>query len=575
MGFFMKNFLVIITLLFLNQFDSTSQVDLALNPAAMQNTPDDDCMLGNSETITIIIVNNTGTPLPSNVDFDISYSVDGGVAVTESGQMTAGTPNNATFTFNFTQTADFSACQTHTIDFVLTLTGGTTDNNLSNNTVSRSVISDCPPTLGTINGPGSVCQTTNSGNITLTGYNGVIQDWQYSTDMGSTWTGTGNNTDTQTYTNIPTDIWYWIIIGSPFGLCPTDTTSYELITIDLPSDGGTLFDDQNVCDNGNSGMLTDTGYVGTVLDWQYSTDGGITWNNLSYTDDTLLFSNVFTTTQYQVEVQNGNCPSVYSNTAELTVIAGSDAGIIVGEDTVCNAMADSLLAVSAYYGNIQGWIYSSDSGATWVNSGQATQSFSYQQLLGYTIFGVVVQEQNCPSDTSFHPIIVLPTNVSGGPNLTITEGDTAQLHGTGGVSYFWTPSNYISDVNAQEPFVWPSTDMTYSVEVTDQYSCKDTAFVLITVEPDLSKVGIPNLLTPNGDGVNDLWKIEHIEAYDESKVYVFDAYGQVLYYKSPYNNDWDATFNGKTLPDGTYFYVIELTPDIKPIKGTLTILTHQ
>jgi hypothetical protein len=62
----MKNFLFFISLLFFTQFDGTSQVDLALNPAAAQNTPDDDCMLGNSETITIIIVNNTGTPLPSN-----------------------------------------------------------------------------------------------------------------------------------------------------------------------------------------------------------------------------------------------------------------------------------------------------------------------------------------------------------------------------------------------------------------------------------------------------------------------------------------------------------------------------
>ncbi len=571
----MKNYLLISFLVFILPFGSKAQVDLAINPATVLNTPNDDCMLSSNETITIIIVNNTGTPLPNNVDFDISYSVNGGTPVTESGQMTAGTPNNATYTFNFNQTADFSACQTHTIDFVLTITAGGPDTDLTNNTGSRSVISDCAPTLGTLSGPGSVCQTGNNGYVYLNGFNGIIQDWQYSTDMGTTWNSTGVTLNSVAYNNLTSETWYWTIIGSPFGLCPSDTTPYELITIDLPSVGGTLYDDQNVCDNGNNGILVDTGYVGNVIDWQYSTDGGITWNNIGYNDDTLIFSNVFTTTQYQVEIQNGNCPSVYSNVAELTVIAGSYAGNIVGEDTVCNAMADSLLAVSAYYGNIQGWIYSSDSGATWVSTGQATQSFSYQQLLGYTIFGVVVKELNCPNDTAFHPIVVLPTNVSGGPNLTITEGDTVQLFGTGGVSYFWTPSNYISDVNAQNPYVWPPTDMTYSVEVTDQYSCKDTAFVLITVEPDLSKVNVPSLLTPNGDGVNDLWKIENIIAYDEAKVYVFDAYGQVLYYSSPYNNDWDATFQGKTLPDGTYFYLVELGSDFKPLKGTLTILTHK
>lgn len=572
----MKKHIILLTLLYLLPFMLEAQVDLALNPNAVSLvSPNDDCMLTSNEQITIVIVNQTGTTLSFNVPFDISYSLNGGTLITETGQINAGTPNNATYIFTFSMPDDFSACQIHTLDFTLTLTGGVTDTDLSNNTATRTIISDCAPTLGSITGPGSVCQNNNSGNLTLSGYNGTIQNWEFSTDMGTTWTGTGNNTDTEPYTNISQETWYRVILGSLYGLCPNDTTPYEITTVDLPSDGGNLIDNQNVCDNGNNGMLVDTGYVGTVIDWQYSTDGGITWNNIGYTDDTLLFSNVLTTTQYQVEVQNGSCPSDFSSIAELTVIAGSDAGNIIGEDTVCNAMADSLLSISAYYGNIQEWIYSSDSGATWVSTGQSSLSFSYQQLLGYTIFGVIVQELNCPTDTAFHPIVVLPTNVSGGPNLTITEGDTVQLFGTGGVSYYWTPSNYITDVNAQEPMVWPPTDMTYSVEVTDQYNCKDTAFVLITVEPDLTKIVVPSLMTPNGDGINDIWNIENITAYDEAKVYVFDAYGQVIFYSSPYNNDWDATFNNKPLPDGTYFYLIELSPDFKPIKGSLTILTNK
>ncbi|HIP37191.1 MAG TPA: gliding motility-associated C-terminal domain-containing protein [Crocinitomix sp.] len=572
----MKKHIILLTLLYLLPFMLEAQVDLALNPNAVSLvSPNDDCMLTSNEQITIVIVNQTGTTLSFNVPFDINYSLNGGTLITETGQINAGTPNNATYIFTFSMPDDFSACQIHTLDFTLTLTGGVTDTDLSNNTATRTIISDCAPTLGSITGPGSVCQNNNSGNLTLSGYNGTIQNWEFSTDMGTTWTGTGNNTDTEPYTNISQETWYRVILGSLYGLCPNDTTPYEITTVDLPSDGGNLIDNQNVCDNGNNGMLVDTGYVGTVIDWQYSTDGGITWNNIGYTDDTLLFSNVLTTTQYQVEVQNGSCPSDFSSIAELTVIAGSDAGNIIGEDTVCNAMADSLLSISAYYGNIQEWIYSSDSGATWVSTGQSSLSFSYQQLLGYTIFGVIVQELNCPTDTAFHPIVVLPTNVSGGPNLTITEGDTVQLFGTGGVSYYWTPSNYITDVNAQEPMVWPPTDMTYSVEVTDQYNCKDTAFVLITVEPDLTKIVVPSLMTPNGDGINDIWNIENITAYDEAKVYVFDAYGQVIFYSSPYNNDWDATFNNKPLPDGTYFYLIELSPDFKPIKGSLTILTNK
>ncbi|MGV6862001.1 MAG: gliding motility-associated C-terminal domain-containing protein [Putridiphycobacter sp.] len=570
----MKRFLLLISIfIFFVTQKSIAQVDFALNGATSVNTPANGCELSSTETIKIVIV-NVGSITGTNVNFDINYSLNGGATVTESGTINAGFASNATYTFTYSQPADFSACQIHTLDFELVI-NGLTDTDPSNNTVTRNVTSDCAPTFGTTTAPSSVCQGSNSGNLNISGYNGVVQDWQWSTNSGTSWTSSGNSSDDENFTNIASDTWYWTIVGSPYGICPADTTPYVEILVDAPSVGGTLGLDQNVCSNGNYGFLSLGGQTGTVNDWQFSTDGGLTWTNIGYTDDTLWFTDVFTTTQYQVEVQNGSCSSVYSSTAELTVIAGSDAGSIVGEDTVCNAMADSLLSVNAYYGNIQEWIYSSDSATTWVSTGQSSSSYSYAALLGYTVFGVVVKEANCPNDTTFHPIIVLPINVSGGPNVTITEGDSVQLAGSGGQDYFWTPSNFISDVNVADPFVWPENDMTYSVQVTDQYGCQDTAFVLITVEPDLSKVIVPNLITPNGDGFNDLWKIQYIEAYDEAKIYVFDAYGQQLYYSSPYNNDWDATFQGKTLPDGTYFYLIELTPDLDPIKGTLTIISNK
>ena len=116
--------------------------------------------------------------------------------------------------------------------------------------------------------------------------------------------------------------------------------------------------------------------------------------------------------------------------------------------------------------------------------------------------------------------------------------------------------------------------MTYSVEVTDQYNCKDTAFVLIQVDPNLDIITIPNLLTPNGDGYNDIWKIKNMETYEQSDVTIFDSYGQLIYKSSPYLNDWGATNgNGDKIPDGTYFYIVILGEHTKPLKGTLTIVS--
>lgn len=531
--------------------------------------PSSGCELSNSEPVQIIIGNAGGMTI-SNTTFDISYTVNG-ITVTESYTVNAGWASSATFSYTFGTNADLSACQEHIFDFELILAG---DTNPTNNTLTASIFSDCPPTVGTISGPITVCEGMNSEDLILGGYSGIINNWESSTNSGTSWTNIANTTDTKSFTNLSTQTDYHVILESLYGFCDGDTTADYTVYIDALSDGGTLNSNQNICSNGNNGLLDVDGYNGDILDWQFSVDGGISWNTLNFTNDSLQYDDQYTTIQYQVTVQNGTCPSTLSNMAELTVIAGSDAGYIVGEDTVCNAEADSLLSLNAYYGSIQSWIYSSDSGATWINAGDNNASYSYSALLGFTIFGVVVQEGSCPSDTTFHPIIVLPTSVSGGPNVTIFEGDSIQLHGSGGVSYVWTPSSFIdSDLN-QSPLVWPITDMTYSVEVTDQYNCKDTAFVLISVSPNLDLITIPNLMTPNGDGYNDIWNIKNIETYEESEVTIFDAYGQLIYQNSPYLNDWDATNgNGDVIPDGTYFYIVILEEGIKPLKGTLTIVS--
>ena len=68
--------------------------------------------------------------------------------------------------------------------------------------------------------------------------------------------------------------------------------------------------------------------------------------------------------------------------------------------------------------------------------------------------------------------------------------------------------------------------------------------------------------------------MKNIEAYDESEVTVFDAYGKLIYKNAPYFNDWDArNTNGDIIPDGTYFYVVILGEDFEPLKGTLTIVS--
>lgn len=83
----------------------------------------------------------------------------------------------------------------------------------------------------------------------------------------------------------------------------------------------------------------------------------------------------------------------------------------------------------------------------------------------------------------------------------------------------------------------------------------------VTVQPSESGLVISKVLTPDGDGINDIWKIENIEQYN-SRVRIVDRWGGLIYESENYNNSsvcWDgAARSGSRAPTGTYFYVMKV-----------------
>jgi uncharacterized repeat protein (TIGR01451 family)/gliding motility-associated-like protein len=86
-------------------------------------------------------------------------------------------------------------------------------------------------------------------------------------------------------------------------------------------------------------------------------------------------------------------------------------------------------------------------------------------------------------------------------------------------------------------------------------------------------VTVPEGFSPNNDGFNDRFEIPGLDAYPENHVIIMNRWGNKVYEASPYLNDWDGTnmfgvsVGGSELPAGTYFYIIELGDDSKPVKG--------
>ena len=159
-----------------------------------------------------------------------------------------------------------------------------------------------------------------------------------------------------------------------------------------------------------------------------------------------------------------------------------------------------------------------------------------------------------------------------GPNRFVLEGGTATLAGQGmgpGLSYAWSPSTYLSSVTSPQPVVTPASDIRYTLVVTTADGCKATDTVSVKV---LKMPVIPNVFSPNGDGVNDRWVIRYLESYPGAVVQIFNAYGQMVFESTGYAKAWDGTFHSKPLPAATYYYIINPKNGRQQISGFVDIV---
>ena len=93
-----------------------------------------------------------------------------------------------------------------------------------------------------------------------------------------------------------------------------------------------------------------------------------------------------------------------------------------------------------------------------------------------------------------------------------------------------------------------------------------------TLTVALSKIDATNILTPNGDGINDEFVIRNITLFPTHKLIIFDRLGRIIYSDVNYKNDWEGTLNGAPLPEGTYYYIFDVGAGLPNYKGFITIL---
>jgi gliding motility-associated-like protein len=184
--------------------------------------------------------------------------------------------------------------------------------------------------------------------------------------------------------------------------------------------------------------------------------------------------------------------------------------------------------------------------------------------------------EDCPElrVTNTITITVYDFQVNAGADLTISQGQGITLSGTTDQQeYFWSPPTGLNNPNVLNPIASPETTTTYYLTASNGI-CEIVDEMTITV---ISGLVIPDVFSPNGDGINDTWEILGTENFQEVYVVVYDRSGQKVFESVNYNplKYWNGTFKNKALPTSTYYYVITLdrsSNNSQVLKGPVTII---
>ncbi len=275
------------------------------------------------------------------------------------------------------------------------------------------------------------------------------------------------------------------------------------------------------------------------------------------------------TVKLQVTTKDG---CIDSSVQQLTTLYPPPvAGFTIQPPEVC--VGDSIHFIdtsNGITGPVNAWVWDLANGTT---SSLQNPVKKFVDSGTFNISLHVFSGQTCISTTVVQQVIIHPYPVLSLDSIIhVLQGGTATIKPVyygHSLQFLWTPATYLNSDTAINPKSTPPADIIYTLTLTGLGNCsvKDSILIKVLKDPE-----IPNAFSPNGDGVNDTWRIKYLESYPGATISVFNRYGQMVFNEVGYNKDWDGTYNGRPLPIGTYYYIIDPKNGKKIFSGAVTII---
>jgi gliding motility-associated-like protein len=177
----------------------------------------------------------------------------------------------------------------------------------------------------------------------------------------------------------------------------------------------------------------------------------------------------------------------------------------------------------------------------------------------YNVILISHNIKNC-ADTSVKHIFIDNFYPFAGNDTIIVKGESIQFHAYGGTQYLWSPPDYLNDTTVYNPVGTFTNNgiFSYSVHIVSPYGCAGYDTINVTVV-NQAAFQVPNAFTPNGDGINDIFRPYAIGFRNLNYFRVFNRWGEEVYFSTNLETGWDGTYRKKQCDMGTYFWEISYT----------------
>jgi gliding motility-associated-like protein len=267
--------------------------------------------------------------------------------------------------------------------------------------------------------------------------------------------------------------------------------------------------------------------------------------------------------------------STICNAKEFTknlVVRGSPVADFSSSSPGCDNAAILFTDLSrVVQGNIVKWEWDFGDGVKAERTISTPVTHQYTSGGQFKVSLKVINEFGCENILSRELSVTTPFLEAGRDTLVLRGGSVSfNIQATGtNLRYKWTPSTGLNRDDVRNPIATPVNDTRYSVTISSDEGCVLQDNIQVRV---LEMPFIPNAFTPNGDGVNDVWKIEYLDSYPGVNVNVYNRFGIKVFGSIGYLKPWDGSLNGQILPVGTYYYVINPRIGLPVFKGWVALI---